>query len=356
MNKTEINDVRTIKEFKGMTFSKFKRSDVRKELIKSLTNNQIEPACYWSAELICAGLYAELWEIILMFFSRYIHLGNPKLPLYLSMRYEAFKDILFNGYSDNILPLRNDPKIRKLFGEIILVLCTSYKKHAYSPIKVDKKDFNLTHMTEKLKAPSVEYANAFFKKEDPNEYFVALNELSYHLSSESNNTRFACYWIEWIVEFEKIANKKKSVCARREFVSVQSKDQTDCVWMVWDAILFQTTKRKSHLTKLVRALLDLFTLRYTHACKKKRRYMMYFAVSLLTEQVDTSKKLISDEYDINKVVSKIDTIYGQVKKNEIRPKTDYLFNNSITEKEQNLKNTIAKLEKMSSLTGFIPRS
>ena len=56
------------------------------------------------------------------------------------------------------------------------------------------------------------------------------------------------------------------------------------------------------------------------------------------------------------MVSKIDTIYGQVKKNEIRPKTDYLFNNSITEKEQNLKNTIAKLEKMSSLTGFIPRS
>ena len=91
---------------------------------------------------------------------------------------------------------------------------------------------------------------------------------------------------EWIVEFEKIANKRKVYVLEENECLL--KDQTDCVWMIWDAILFQTTKRKSHLTKLVRALLELFTLRYTHGCKKKRRYMMYFAVSLLTEQVDTA--------------------------------------------------------------------
>ena len=134
----------------------------------------------------------------------------------------------------------------------------------------------MAELTEKLKAPNVKYASAIFKKEDPKEFFIALNELAYHISPKSNNTRFACYWIEWIVEFEKIANKKKSVCARREFVPVESKNQTDCVWMIWDAILLQTTKRKSHLTKLVRALLDLFTLRYTHGCKKRRRYYRRF--------------------------------------------------------------------------------
>ena len=81
---------------------------------------------------------------------------------------------------------------------------------------------------------------------------------------------------EWIVEFEKIANKKKSVCKERIYKFNQ--DQTDCVWMIWDAILFQTTK-KSHLTKLVRALLDLFTLDNNMVVKRKK-YMMYFAVSL----------------------------------------------------------------------------
>ena len=83
---------------------------------------------------------------------------------------------------------------------------------------------------------------------------------------------------------------------------------------------------------------------------------MYFAVSLLTEKFDTNKELISPSIDINKTIDKINIIYSQIKKNEEKPNTDYLFNNSFTEKEQNIKNTIAKLEKMDSMTEFIPRN
>lgn len=357
MNKYEINDRRSEKEFKGMTFSKYKKSSVKKELLKAMLNNKIEPSCYWSCEYICAGLFADLWEVILTYFSKNIHLGNPKLPLYLELRYTAFKDIVMNGYIGNELSLRNNAKIRKLFAEIIIVLTTSYTKHAYTPVKVDKKDFNMTELTEKLKAPNVKYASAIFKKEDPKEFFIALNELAYHISPKSNNTRFACYWIEWIIEFETICkSKKKYICGRREYVPVQSKNQTDCVWMIWDTLLHQVTKSKSGLIKVIKALLNLFCIRYTHGCKKRRRFIMYFAVSLLTEKFDANKELISSSININKAISKIDIIYAQIKKNEESPATDYLFNNSFTDSEKNLKNTIAKLETMDSLTGFIPRN
>ena len=87
--------------------------------------------------------------------------------------------------------------------------------------------------------------------------------------------------------------------------------------------------------------------------EKKRKNLLYFSISLITEHVDLDIKLCKNTKVLEDITKKINVIYKQIKKNEIRPETDYLFNNSMT--NNNLEKTINKLEKMNALAGFTPR-
>ena len=354
---SEINDIRLDKDFKGSTFSKFKKTDVKKELLNSLIKTKIEPACYWSAELICAGHYVELWDIIIFFYTKFIHLGNPKIAIYLELRLNQFKDIVRNGFLGNELRLRNNDKIRRMFCEIMCILCDATRKHSFDNIKISKEDFDMTLMTERFKAPSIKYAEEIFMKDDPKELFVAINEFAYNISEDNKNIMSACYWIEWIIEFENVCKikKVKCKCERRVNIHVDSKFQMEIIWMIWDIFLMESHKRTKIFQKIINALLTLFTLKYTTVSHKKRKYILYFIVSMFCENVNTNDEIIRDSQKevIGVVIDKIDIIYKQIKKNEVSPETDYLFKDV---KQSNLEKTIQKLETMNTFgETFIPR-
>jgi hypothetical protein len=257
------------------------------------------------------------------------------------------------GFLANELDIRNNEKIRKLFAEIVCVLSMSPRKPSFEAVKINREEeFDMTQMPERLKAPDVSFVEPVFQKGDPKELFIAINEFSYCISGQNNNMISACYWIEWVSEFDLLCKKRKQpcYCEKRTQYPVENKYTRDIIWLIWEALLYYCKARNNPLVeKTMGALLRLFCVKYTTAACKKRRYMLYYAVGLLTETVSTNVEIISDKVLLQNVIDKIDEVYKQIKKNEQAPKTDYLFKG--LDKQRALEKSLAQMEILSKIDG-----
>jgi hypothetical protein len=342
---SEINDIREKKDFSKLTFSNYKKLDVIKEIIKSFKDHNIEAACYWSSELICGGHILELWETIFMYMSKFIHIGNPKLCIYIASCIDKFKNVMNNEQINDELQMRNNTNIRKLFSEICVILAESNRKHSFNEtIKISLLDFDISNIGGKLKAPHIHYIKNIFKEGDTKEIYIALNELYYNVK-EAKNSIMACYWIEWILEFDVMMrkNRKKNLCERRSYVPVTTDDQINIIWIIWD-VFFDIAKSEID-KKILNSLLSAFCLRFTKGTPKKRKYIFYHIITVFTERVDYNLSITLSNDKINKVKENINKIYNEIKKNEITPKTDYLFMNVKSSKEKSI-------EKLNILNNF----
>lgn len=352
LDSSYINDKRQLKEFKGLTFSGYKKSAVCNALIKSINENKIEEALNWTGELICAGYIKDLWETLILILGKHIHLASPKLVIYTHKKYELFRQIINNSEIVNSeLELRNDSNFRKLFTEIVAVYCLSTKRPCLQKIVIKNNEFNLNEMGSMFDAPSIIYGEKVFKKTDPKEVFVPINEFAYHLSNK--NMLKCIYWLEWLISFDQERRKKKNSlkCVNRTFVNVADIYETDTIWLIWECLL-ETSKTNPFLKKLLHCLLDLFCIRYSFSVKSKRRYLLYFAIELLTDNINTKSMLINEKEKrmIAKIVQETNAIYKIIKKNEIQPQCSYLLNSIPgvkTEKEK----SINKFEKIFEISG-----
>jgi hypothetical protein len=352
-----INDLRESVDFKTITFSGYKKTDVKKELLQALYKSKVENACHWCAELICAGHFTDIWEIILLFLGKYIHLGNPKLAIYIDKRFNVFKNIMAQGNFSDELQLRNNPTIRNIFSEICCVLCTSPKKPSIEALKINKvEEFDMTQISDRLKAPSISFAEPILKKEDPKEIAIAINEFSYHVSSADGhipNMSTACYWIEWLISFDQICKKRKHHCIAetRDKIPVDHKYKKEIIWIIWDALFFYA--KDDYLKTILNSILKLFCLKFTPASIKKRTYLLYFAVSIVTEPFNRTIPMIPNKDLLETTLTQIDSIYKQIKKSEVSPKTEYLFA-GLHENQTNRQKSMQKLDILNSMHHLNP--
>ena len=141
-----IIDSRLLNDFKIKTFSGFKKNDVFNILFKSIDANKVENACNWIAECIVSGYTLTIFDKLISYACRVVHINNPKLPFFLLNKTQILHNQLQKLNTKNkdvVIILRNSQMIRNMFFDIITTLCASSKTNVSSlssPSAVDLKN------------------------------------------------------------------------------------------------------------------------------------------------------------------------------------------------------------------------
>ncbi len=281
-----INDFRKLSDFKKITYSGYQKSDVLSALQKSIMDNKIEESCHWAGEMLISGHLMECWDRIILINSKLINHSNPNLPFYLWSRFvqsvQIIQDEKYHG--EKILNLRNNQECRNHLTDIVTILTLSPKNKMKSLPKITNEDFRLDYFEEKLEAKKIYLLEKIIKHNDPSEINIVMNEFAFQITARTGNLEKALYWLNWILEWEKMNIKKADGfnCAIRVRKYIKPQYHHDIVWMIWDVIFQEATIRDNEeLNKQLIGLFKLFKYNFTSPGKRKKTPLLVHALSLI---------------------------------------------------------------------------
>jgi len=298
--KTLIEDSRILKDFKDQVFGGYKLSQASQALDKALSEDKMEPALHWSAQLLLSGYVNSLWSKLLSFASKNINIYNPQLPEFILNRNTTWYSIVDNvKYSkDNILQLRNHPTIRLLLAEMVSALILSKKRKLNQLPRIKKEEFLIDNFKSKLESKDNNIVEGIFQDGDPSEIKIATGEMAYQIFN--NNINKTLFWFNWIMEWEKINSKKygKYECASRPLTGVDTKFQKDVIWLIWSVIhklrgiKFSITGKG--LNKQIESLWELYCNKFTSGSRIRKQPLIIWSFLYLTESttIDNNITLI----------------------------------------------------------------
>ena len=175
--------------------------------------------------------------------------------------------------------------MRNHFCELFCILtqATVMRKSFVIP-KISGQDFQTDLFQKKLKAPCKNFSQEMLDKSDPPELGVVINEFTYYLQSDSYHLRDCCYWLFWILEWEKLMILKigrYEGSDRHLEGGVDKKYGRDCIWLFWFVILREMSLRRNKLlSNQIKSLFEFFKFKFTASKKKRRVYLMINSIQL----------------------------------------------------------------------------
>ena len=358
-DKYKIIDSRLNEDFKLKTFSGFQKKDVIAALFKSIDQGKIEAACHWCTECIVSGYTLKIWDRLIIYACKIVHINNPVLPIYLYKK----NMIIFNQLNrlecknKDYLILRNSQMIRNLLCDLITTIITSEKKKRYDKLfKIKDSDMNIKS---KLQANIHILPSSILRFDDPEELKIIINEFYFHLKNQISGYDKAIYWILWLLEWERRHKKNKEnwFISERKVNIKADKDKCDFIWIIWETIFVELSNRDNNMLKnTIKVLYSLYINNYTGSKRNTRIFLVYCAIGHLTNNLDYTKPVRLNQTIFIQTQANINKMYEIVKrseKNNVKKPVEKVKKNNKNNKGQNKSDEKIEIEKMNDrLSGF----
>lgn len=314
-----ILDERKKKEFNQITISKYKRTEVMKELINAISNQKIEEACTWLIELHCSGQIELVWKQLAIYISEQINTNLPYITQWFWKSYLRFEQLEEKFFDKNFLiEGRNNQQLRNLLADVIVVLVYSRKTDPFNkknnPI-ITPHDFTREKLKERLIAHNSYLICNIMHIKDPKELQLGLNEFATNLNREHSSFGDTVYWIHWLLLYEhecKVHNVP-ILCAGVKIRDVKDKFYQDWIWYVWHIILKESEYRANeNLSRQILSLYRIYKLNFSTSTRKKKSVHIYHAVKLLKESLDWRVPLIEKYHIRVQVCANINQLYKMI--------------------------------------------
>lgn len=352
-----IHDKRSAVCFKKTTFSNYAIKDVVRDFATKVTEQNIQTAQHWAAELICSGACSSFIETTMDIYASQIGTANSRMPAYLLQRIAELRAHTATLATIDPLQIRNDTITRKHVCEIVGVLCLSAQKKAMPKPSITTVDFHMDNIARRRRTTSgISPVNAFLHDGDPDECVVPLTE--WYDALTKRDTGRALYWLYWLWEWD--AHRRKTaggnVCAVR--AGFPEKLSTDIVWLLCEIIMSIASTMDAGQQAAPRACLEMFRREYcasgSMTTRRRRFALIQIAVQFVTERPVVGK-LVENAELLAKMVNNVDNLYTEIRKaNASLPTTVVTVGSGTTaataaakkKKEENVAQSSALAEKL----------
>jgi len=319
IEKYQIYDSRSIKDFKTETYNKFKKKDVFKLLYSQLKNNNIDNSNHWAAELVISGQIVELFEKCIEFYIMEISIKNPKYIIYLWRQYEQFTELV--NSLENILDARNVLEIRNIFIDIITTITISPK---YEMPKIEK--INILELTNfsnlRILFPNKELVYPFLKENDISTVIIPINEIVNHIKTPKNSSSdMIIYWLSWLVIWETEYIKKNNIGALSERPNdkIEKIYWRDFVWILWDIVIHESNIRNNDtLKEIVNKNYRFYIYYHNKKNRYKKLYFLIFSLIIFIKPVDLNTNIYINFENYSKIIlatANVNSLYNYITSN-----------------------------------------